>query len=292
MGGSDEFEQALRHLVEERKTSAGEKFYSLGLTGIGKLARRFEKSIKQIEIAALRHGVMPERYRRNMGTIGMEGQLELLLSEVAVIGLGGLGGLVSELLARMGVGSLILVDGDKFTASNLNRQIGSTESNLGMNKALVAQHRIGQINSAVEVRAIPDYAGKSGLVELLEHVHLAMDCLDNLPARFDLESACQERNIPMVHAAVDGCMGQLAVIWPGTPLLSSIYGNFHREGVRSGKGSVPEVQPGNPAATPALIASWEVNEAVKILLGGKGVLCDELLYLDLLNNEVDRIPLK
>ncbi|NLZ28699.1 MAG: HesA/MoeB/ThiF family protein, partial [Firmicutes bacterium] len=61
---------------------------------------------------------------------------------------------------------------------------------------------------------------------------------------------------------------------------------------RSGKGSVPEVQPGNPAATPALIASWEVNEAVKILLGGKGVLCDELLYLDLLNNEVDRIPLK
>ncbi len=292
MDGKDELKQALHRLAGGKKASAGEKFCIMGLAETGKLARRFEKTVKQIEIAALQHGLVPERYLRNMGTVGPEGQLKLLLSEVAVVGLGGLGGLASELLARMGVGSLILVDGDKFTESNLNRQIGAAESSLGMNKALVAQRRIGQINSAVEVRAVPDYVGKAELVDLLEHVHLAMDCLDNLPARFDLESACQERNIPMVHAAIGGCMGQLAVIRPGTPLLSSIYGNTRLEDVRSGKGPGPEAHPGNPAATPALIASWEVSEAVKILLGGKGVLCNELLYLDLQNNEVDRIALK
>lgn len=292
MDGRGDFEQALHHAAEEKRTPAGEKYLSLGLVGTTELARHFKKSRKQIEIAALQHGIVPERYQRNMGTIGIEGQLKLLSSEVAVIGLGGLGGMVSELLARMGVGHLVLVDGDTFTASNLNRQIGSAESNLGKNKAQNAQRRIRQINHAVETQVVPDYVGKLELVKLIKHAHLAIDCLDNLQTRFDLESACQEINIPMVHGAIGGYMGQLAVIWPGNPLLASIYGDSRREDTRAGKGFGLEARRGNPTATSALVASWEVSEAVKILLNREDVLRDELLYLDLLNNEVSRIPLK
>ena len=84
-----------------------------------------------MEIAALKQGVIPCRYLRNIGTIGPDGQIKLLQSTVAVVGAGGLGGTAIELLARQGVGHLIIIDNDRFAEQNLNRQIMSREGNLG-----------------------------------------------------------------------------------------------------------------------------------------------------------------
>ncbi|HET89732.1 MAG TPA: HesA/MoeB/ThiF family protein, partial [Chloroflexi bacterium] len=108
------------------------------------LARQYDASIREVELAALEEGVVPWRYVRNVGTMGVAGQSTLLHSTVAVVGLGGLGGYVVEALARAGVGRLMLIDGDRFEEHNLNRQILSSEARLGQAKADVARRRVAE----------------------------------------------------------------------------------------------------------------------------------------------------
>ncbi|HOL17755.1 MAG TPA: ThiF family adenylyltransferase, partial [Bacillota bacterium] len=107
--------------------------------------------------------------------------------------------------------------------------------------------------------------------------------LDNLSSRFAVEQACAQLKIPLVHAAIAGLVGQLAVIEPDRPLFASIYGTA-ADGDRGA-----EVFLGNPAATPAVLAALQVNEAVKILAGLEGVLSNKLLIIDLLTGETTPI---
>jgi len=75
--------------------------------------------------------IIPTRYLRSLGTVGWDGQKKLLEATVVIIGAGGLGGWIIEGLARMGVGHLVVVDGDVFEENNLNRQLLCTEGSLG-----------------------------------------------------------------------------------------------------------------------------------------------------------------
>ena len=110
-------------------------------------ARRGEMSAREAEIAALRAGLCPSRYERSVGTVGLEGQARLLESCAAVAGCGGLGGWIIEILARAGVGKLILADGDTFGENNLNRQLYAAEENLGEPKAEAAARRTAKLRS-------------------------------------------------------------------------------------------------------------------------------------------------
>ena len=110
---------------------------------------------------ALEQRIIPERYQRNIGTVGIDGQMRLLRSKVGVVGAGGLGGLAIELLARMGIGSLVVIDSDSFTASNLNRQLLSLEGGLGAGKAETAARRVKEINGAVEILPLQQQADAS-----------------------------------------------------------------------------------------------------------------------------------
>ena len=102
-----------------------------------RLVERYGPDHKSVQLAALQHGVIPEVYARNQKRLSSEDQIKLLQSHVAVIGLGGLGGTVTEILARIGIGTLTLVDGDRFDDSNLNRQLLSSTEVLGKQKAAV-----------------------------------------------------------------------------------------------------------------------------------------------------------
>jgi molybdopterin/thiamine biosynthesis adenylyltransferase len=84
--------------------------------------------------------ILPPRYQRNYKTISVEDQNELNNSTVAIVGCGGLGGTMAEEFTRLGVGSLILVDGDIVEESNLNRQLFSTEKNIGVKKVEAAKN--------------------------------------------------------------------------------------------------------------------------------------------------------
>lgn len=280
-----DIKQALHRAARNQTDPSGADYRSLTVGDTVKLAERLNLPRREVEIAALEEGLTPERYQRNIATVGFKGQIRLLKARAGVLGAGGLGGLVVELLARMGFGSLVVIDGDSFSDSNLNRQILSTERNLGQNKAEAAARRAAEINGAVTVQTVPRRGDAANLVEFFDGCALALDCLDNLTSRFVLEQACGRLKIPLIHAAIAGLVGQLAVIDPGRPLFASIYGTAGD----SDRGA--ELFLGNPSATPAVLAALQVNEAVKIAAGLEGVLRDRLLIIDLLSGESTSINL-
>jgi len=238
------------------------------------LAGEFGLPVREVEIAALEERVLPRRYLRSLGTVGWEGQIKLLRSTVAVVGLGGLGGNVVEGLARMGVGRLVLIDPDYFVDHNLNRQTLGTEADLGIPKVEVAKSRISRINSAVDVIAFEVEADKDNLLHLLEGVDVVVDALDSLPARLALQDATRKMGIPMVHGAIAGYIGQVMTIFPEDMGLRAIYG----------EGSLPEkgveMELGCPAATPMTIAAFQVQEVLKVLLGRGELLRKRMLLVD------------
>ena len=236
-------------------------------------------------LAELTAGRMPQRYLRNAGTIGIAGQLRLLRAKVAIIGAGGLGGHVVELLARQGVGCLVVIDGDCFTRHNLNRQILATEENLGQNKAVVAAARVAAINPDVEVIAVPEMMTETNPSRWLSGSDVIVDALDSMQTRRILFRTAQELAIPLVHAAIAGYTGQVTTIIPGDTRLAELFSP------QTGSDAGIETRLGNPAATPALAAALQVQEAVKLITGIGQTLSGRLLYFDLEYNLFELIDM-
>jgi molybdopterin/thiamine biosynthesis adenylyltransferase len=256
------------------------------LKQVHELATANDCPIREVELAALEIGVVPWRYVRNLGTLGLEGQAKLLRATVAVVGLGGLGGYATEALARMGVGRLILIDGDLFEEHNLNRQILSTEANMGTGKVQAARQRVAEINGAVEVIGHAVTLTRENLPRLLEGADVVVDALDRLPIRLVLQEGAQALGIPMVHGSIAGFLGQVMTIFPGDPGLRSLYGEA---------GELPEqgleAQLGTPAATPMAVAAWEAQEVVKILLDHGEPLRNRLLVMDMQSGTIEILQL-
>lgn len=227
-----------------------------------KIALQTGLTLREIECAALDAGIVPERYSRNQKSLSNNDQQQLLSSHVAVIGLGGLGGTVTEILARIGIGRLTLVDGDSFDESNLNRQLLSKPADLGKPKAETAKNRVLEINPAVETQAMPEFLTEKNRLKILGSVDLAIDCLDTIADRFVLEEGCRQQNIPLVSAAIGGSSGQATVVYPSDPGLKLIYGppaKAAKRGIEAAMGTLPYAA--------MYIAAVECAEATTILLG-------------------------
>lgn len=238
------------------------------------IADEFAVSRRDVQIAALEAHILPARYQRSLGTVGWDGQLALLRATCGIVGLGGLGGWIVEGLARMGVGRLILIDGDRFAENNLNRQALCWESTLGQHKTTAAAERVRQINPAVEAIVHTVWANADSLPQLLAGADVIVDALDSLPMRFTLQRAAQSLGVPMVHGAIAGYIGQVMTIFPGDPGLFALY----PEGKSPERGA--EALWGNPAATPMMIAAWEIQEVVKLITGRGQPLRNRMLLMD------------
>ena len=221
------------------------------------------------------------RYERN-GILTAAEQNMLAQRKVAVVGCGGLGGYILEMLGRLGVGHLVVCDGDRFAASNLNRQLLSKETNLGMLKAEAAGRRLAEINSQVEVTVIPAYLDEARGTEILAGCDVAVDALDSGEGKLMLQDLCCDLEIPMVHGAIGGWFGQVTTVFPGDDSLRLIYGE--------GKNVSDEL--GNPAFTPAAVAAAEVSEALKVLLGRGELLRRKVLFIDLFYGEFEVVKLE
>lgn len=270
----DEIAARLREVAEEHVDPRGRKVHLVSISTVDRVAVETGLSRRQVEIAALRAQVLPLRYGRNLGTVGYEGQIALLEATVGVVGLGGLGGWVVEGLARMGVGHLILIDGDVFQEGNLNRQAFCVESNIGQSKVEAAQGRIRAVNAAVEVDGFEVRAGESEMARLLSGCNVIVDALDELPIRLVLQKVAERLGVPLVHGAIAGFVGQVMTIFPGDPGLAALYGQKAppEHGI--------ETEWGNPAATPLMVAAWQIHEVVKLLTGKGEPLRRRMLFLD------------
>lgn len=266
----------------------GKKHLLISLKTVASISRSKRIPAKEVEITALKQGIVPRRYLRNIGTIDLDGQTKLLQSTVAVVGVGGLGGTAIELLARQGIGHLIIIDNDRFTEQNLNRQIMSTEENLGKYKVTVAARRVAKINSATTVTTFRERLTRENARSLLSGAQVVVDGFDNLPSRLVVEQACRQLAIPYVYASIAGFSGQLMTIFPEDVGLSSLYG--------SSVNTVPEqgieTRIGNPPATAAMIATLQVQEVVKIITGVGTPIRNQILLVDANECIVDKIKQK
>ena len=212
---------------------------------------------------------MEARYLRNFDALTEEEFRALRAGRVLVVGCGGLGGHLIELLARLGVGSMTVVDGDVFEETNLNRQLLSTEALLGCSKAQAAADRVRAVNSQVSVHPVCQFLTPGNADSLVAGHDLVMDALDNTEARKVLSAACSAAGVPMVHGAICGWYAQISTILPGSDALQRIYPGQ----AVSNKTSL--------SFTPALCASLQVSEAVKLLTCRRGELEGRLLFVDL-----------
>ncbi len=227
-----------------------------------------------------------ERYDRNFETLTRAQQAKLATSRVSVLGLGGLGGGVSEMLARTGVGHLTLIDGDVFETSNLNRQLFCTEDLLGSSKALAAEKRIRAVNSTVQVTAVHQYADKDTLYDMIKNTDLVVDCLDSIHSRFMLQEAAQKAQIPLVAGAIAGVSGQVTVIFPEDKGYELIYGKKEHLPARG-----IESRTGNISYCALMVAALQSSECIKVLLGRGDILRNKLLIMELWSNSFEVMDL-
>ncbi|AZV56955.1 HesA/MoeB/ThiF family protein [Clostridium sp. AWRP] len=226
-----------------------------------------------------------ERYVRNMKTLSKEENNNLKKFKVCVVGCGGIGGYVIEMLGRIGIGSITAVDGDVFEESNLNRQILSSTDTIGFSKAQEAKARMEKVNPLIEIKALEKMLTEDTACSILSNHDVVVDALDSIPARLLLQRSCKKLNIPMVYGAIAGWYAQVTTIFPGDDTLNKIY-NVDK---RTAKGIEKEM--GNPSFTPALAASIQVSEVIKILLGRGELLRKKMVFIDLLSTEYDIVPL-
>ena len=145
---------------------------------------------------------------RTEALIGKEASQLLSTKHVAVFGAGGVGGYVIETLARSGVGTLEIIDNDTVALSNLNRQIISLHSTLGMPKIEAAKQRILDINPDINVIVhdcfyLPDKKDEFDF----DNMDYIVDAIDTVTAKIDLILEAQKRNIPIISSM--GCGNRL-----------------------------------------------------------------------------------
>ncbi|MDD3306382.1 MAG: HesA/MoeB/ThiF family protein [Acetobacterium sp.] len=216
------------------------------------------------------------RYERNFPAFSENDFERIQNATVCVVGCGGLGGYIIEMLARVGIGSLILIDGDVFEDSNQNRQLFSTENNLGTPKAQAAADRVKLINKEVTTTYYHDFLDEKNGFAIIGEADLVIDALDNVPTRLTVQTLCKQKNIPLIHGAIGGWFAQITTVFPEDDTLSRLYAKEKEYDSKS---------LGNPSFTPALAASLEVSEALKVITGKEDILRNKLLYIDLLSND-------
>lgn len=262
-------------------------YLSLSLDSTSHLSDKFNLNLQQIEIIALENDIVPEHYARNMRFFSVKDQIALLNSQVSVVGLGGLGGAVTEILARIGIGRLALFDGDSFEESNLNRQFLSRRDLLGSSKADAAKQRVTEVNPSIICHAHAVFIDETNAAALLSDAKGIIDCLDNIKTRFVLERTAKQLGVPFISAAVAGFSGQITTIFPDDQGLKLIYGDVEDDIPSRGA----EATLGTLSPVVTTLAALECAEVVKIILGKGTPLRNRLLIVDLLDNTFEVLKL-
>lgn len=226
---------------------------------------------------------MLKRYSRNIKTLTELENESLKDKRVCIIGCGGLGGYIIEMLARIGAGHLTVVDGDVFDESNLNRQLLCDEASIGINKAKKAAKRINEVNSLISVNYIDEFFNEENGINIIKNHDVVVDALDNIETRKLLQGICESLEIPLVYGAIAGWYGQVTTIFPGDKTLDILYPKEDK----ISRGS--EQKLGNPSFTPALVASIQVSEVIKVLIRRGDLLRKKVLYIDLLSQDYEII---
>ena len=230
---------------------------------------------------------MHDRYSRQilLREIGADGQKKISESKVVVVGCGALGTHASSMLVRAGVGETVVVDPDRVDITNLHRQTLFGEGAVGRPKAEVAQEMLRSINSEVGITGIVTKVTEDNVEDIIAGADAVVDGTDNMTARFIVNDACIKLQTPWVYGGAVGTSGMAFAVMPDGPCLRCIFPRLPPEG------SLPTCDTmGIANSLPSVVASLEVTEALKMLVGQDPI--PELMVIDVWSGDFQRIRVR
>lgn len=208
-----------------------------------------------------------DRYARHivLKEIGGAGQVELRAAHVTVIGAGGIGCPALQYLAAAGIGTLRIIDDDRVSASNLQRQILFGESDVGTPKVEAAAAAIARLNGGVAVEPVGARLAPDNVAALIGATDLVLDGSDNFATRLAVSDHCTAARIPLVSVALGQFQGQLGT-FRGWEADKPCYRCFVGDAFDAEDCDTCSEQ-GVLGAMAGLMGSWAAMEAVRVLTG-------------------------
>ena len=252
-----------------------------------------------------------DRYQRQLSLreVGLGGQRALRAARVMIVGLGGLGCPVVQYLAAAGVGNFVLVDADRVSLSNLQRQILFTQTDIGRFKVEVAKGWIEKQNPQIVVEAYTEMLSAENATAFLALADIVVDCTDNFAARYLINDACAFANKPWVYGSIAKFEGQVAVF---NALMK--YAKVENQDIMAsqmsddsfirslnyrdifpnppGQGEIQNcAEAGVLGALAGIVGSFQAMEVLKWILGLEGQLVNQMLTYNAMNQSIVKFQL-
>lgn len=225
--------------------------------------------------------------QRILPEIGEEGQHKLKSAKALIVGVGGLGSPIALYLAGAGIGCLGLVDDDRVSISNLQRQVLYTEQELGECKAHCAAKRLSALNSEIVINSYPTRLTEENAYDLIREYDIIVDGCDNFATRYLINDVCIRLGKPYVYGAICGFEGQVSVFNYGDRKRN--YRDLYPDEEEMKR--MPPPFKGVMGVTPAVVGSIEALEVLKIICGFGDILAGELWIIDLRTLQTNKFSL-
>lgn len=234
--------------------------------------------------------MLADRYERQVlfGPIGPGGQEQIGRGTVVIAGVGALGTVAASMLARAGVGHLRLIDFDVVELSNLQRQVLYDEADVasGRPKAELAAMKLRRVNSSIVIEAQVARIEPENVLELVRGADVIIDAVDNFRGKFALNDAAIQLGTPLIYGALSGSYGLSLCVLPGeTACLCCLYCEEPDRG-----SSETAATAGVIAPAVNTVASLQVSQALKLLVGARDALVTDLIQVDVWDVELNLIP--
>ena len=231
------------------------------------------------------------RYSRQivLKNVGTFGQKKIINSKVLIIGAGGLGCPIADLLARSGVGKIGIMDYDKVSLSNIHRQTLYTAKDVNKFKVDVVKKRLNLINKCIKINTYNRKASEKNLINIINKYDIIVDGSDNFKTKFLLNKYSLKFKKILIVGAIskfDGHIFTFDFNSKKSPCLKCFYQSEPSDEILNCEAE------GILGSTANIVGSLQVNEVLKKILNIGKDLKSNILILDLLNLNFRKVLFK
>ena len=225
------------------------------------------------------------RYSRQivLKNIGLVGQKKISKSKVFIVGAGGLGCPIADLLCRAGVGEIGVIDHDKVSLSNLNRQTLFNTTDVNKFKVEILKKKLKKVNPLVKINIFKKKINEENINNLIFKYNIVVDASDNFQTKFLLN----ERSIKLKKKLIVGAISRFdghIFVFDFKKNKSSCLKCFYQE--KPSDEILNFDQDGILGTTASVIGSLQANEILKTIIESKNILENSILIINLLNLRV------
>ena len=221
------------------------------------------------------------RYSRQiiLKNIGIIGQKKIINSKILIIGAGGLGCPIADLLTRSGIGTLGIIDYDKVSLSNIHRQTLYTTNDVGKFKVKVLKNRLNLVNKEVKINIYNQKANEENLIKIINRYDIIVDGSDNFKTKFLLNKFSKKFKKILIVGAIskfDGHVFTFDFRLKNSPCLKCFYQTEPSDNMLNCESE------GILGSTANIVGAIQANEVLKMILDIENNLNSKILILDLL----------